>query len=134
MGAFVAPSPTPPSPTPPSPTPPTTGECVHQKDCDVSPWCRDTGFEAWCRNQGGSCPAPYCTRVRGQFTVKVALSTSSIIVSAASMCVCELAGVSQPLASDGYGDSHPIETIFSMQVSSRWAVVGRQQSSLHLWL
>jgi len=61
--AFVAPSPTPPSPTPPSPTPPTTGECVHQKDCDVSPWCRDTGFEAWCRNQGGSCPAPYCTRV-----------------------------------------------------------------------
>jgi len=56
--AFVAPS-----PTPPSPTPPTTGECVHQKDCNVSPWCRDTGFEAWCRNQGGSCPAPYCTRV-----------------------------------------------------------------------
>merc|ERR1712151_1362410 len=63
MTLFVAPSPTPPSPTPPSPTPPTTGECVHQKDCDVSPWCRDTGFEAWCRNQGGSCPAPYCTRV-----------------------------------------------------------------------
>merc|ERR1719195_2000312 len=67
--------PTPPTPTPPTtsqptptptpPTPPPTGECVHQKDCDVSPWCTDTGFEVWCRNQGqnGSCPAPYCTRV-----------------------------------------------------------------------
>jgi len=54
-----------PSPTPTPPTPPPTGECVHQKDCDVSPWCTVTGYEAWCRNQGqnGSCPEPYCTRV-----------------------------------------------------------------------
>merc|ERR1719350_145317 len=66
------PTPTPPSPTPPSPpapspspTPPSTGECVHQKDCDVSPWCTNTGFEEWCRTQGqsGSCPAPFCMRV-----------------------------------------------------------------------
>merc|ERR1711972_878984 len=61
VGAGSAPSPPSPAPTPP--TPPPTGECVHQKDCNVSPWCTDTGFEAWCRNQGGSCPAPYCTRV-----------------------------------------------------------------------
>jgi len=39
---------------------------------------------------------------------------SSIIVSAASMCVCELAGVSQPLASDGYGGSHPIARATSL--------------------
>jgi len=67
------PPPTPPTPTPPPPTtarptpapptPPPTGECVHQTDCDVNPWCRDTGFEAWCRNQNGDCPAPYCKRV-----------------------------------------------------------------------
>merc|ERR1719362_2188074 len=72
------PAPTPPnpqptlSPRPPTPTPPVTtpapspppggGACEHEKDCDVSPWCRDTGFEAWCRQQGasGACPAPYC--------------------------------------------------------------------------
>jgi len=64
--------PTPPTPTPPTPTPtpsppaptPPTGDCEHEKDCNVSPWCRDTGLEAWCRNQGqfGSCPAPYCKR------------------------------------------------------------------------
>merc|ERR1712050_560312 len=61
-----SPSPTPPSTSPPSPspTPPSTGECVHQKDCAVSPWCTNTGFEAWCRIQGqsGSCHAPMCTR------------------------------------------------------------------------
>merc|ERR1719517_290787 len=63
VGSGSAPSPpSPPSPAPTPPTPP-TGGCVHQKDCDVSPWCTDTGFEAWCRNQGASCPAPYCTRV-----------------------------------------------------------------------
>jgi len=62
------PSPTPPSPTPPapspSPTPPSTGGCVHQKDCAVSPWCNATGWDAWCQQQGnaGSCPSPYCTR------------------------------------------------------------------------
>merc|ERR1719418_98264 len=45
------PSPTPPSPTPPSPTPtppsptPPTGNCVHEKDCDVNPWCANTGYE-----------------------------------------------------------------------------------------
>jgi len=67
-----SPTPTPPAPTPPTtappaptptptpPSPPPTGECLHQKDCDVSPWCADSGFEEWCRNQGGSCPAPYC--------------------------------------------------------------------------
>merc|ERR1719433_2613260 len=55
--------PTPPTPTPPPPTPP-TGACVHEKDCNVSPWCADTGFEEWCRQQGlfGQCPAPYCSR------------------------------------------------------------------------
>lgn len=67
------PTPTPPTPTPPPPTtarptpapptPPPTGECVHQKDCVVNPWCADTGFEAWCQNQGADCPAPYCKRV-----------------------------------------------------------------------
>jgi len=59
------PSPTPPSTSPPSPSPtPSTGECVHQTDCAVSPWCTSTGYEAWCRTQGqsGSCPAPMCTR------------------------------------------------------------------------
>jgi len=61
----TTPTTSPPTPTPMPPTPPPTGECMHQKDCDVSPWCTDTGFEVWCRNQGqnGSCPAPYCTRV-----------------------------------------------------------------------
>jgi len=59
------PTTSPPTPTPTPPAPPPTGECVHQKDCDVSPWCTDTGFEVWCRSQGqnGSCPAPHCTRV-----------------------------------------------------------------------
>jgi len=58
-------SPPTPAPTPTTPAPPPTGECLHQKDCDVSPWCTDTGFEEWCRNQGqgGSCPVPYCTSV-----------------------------------------------------------------------
>merc|ERR1719410_749580 len=76
IGGGTGPSPSPTPPTPPTPqpttappaptpvptppTPPPTGECVHQKDCDVSPWCNDTGFEEWCRNQGGNCPAPYC--------------------------------------------------------------------------
>lgn len=60
-------APTPPAPTPTAPTPtppPSTGGCVHQKDCNVSPWCTDTGFEDWCRNQGlaGQCPAPFCTQ------------------------------------------------------------------------
>merc|ERR1719422_436437 len=53
-----------PTPSPPAPTPaPPTGACEHEKDCDVSAWCRDTSFEAWCRLQGQSnhCPAPYCT-------------------------------------------------------------------------
>jgi len=55
------PSPTPPSPPPPSPTPP-NGGCEHEKDCNVNPWCRNTGYEEWCRQQGqfGACPAPYC--------------------------------------------------------------------------
>jgi len=58
----------PPSPTPPTPPtqapspPPSSGDCVHQKDCAVSPWCTNTGFEEWCRAQGASCPAPMCTR------------------------------------------------------------------------
>merc|ERR1719330_1653854 len=57
------PSPTPPSPTPPPPTPP-TGGCEHNKDCDANPWCRNTGYEQWCRDQGqfGACPAPFCKR------------------------------------------------------------------------
>merc|ERR1719499_2864531 len=57
-------TPTPPTPTPPTPTPP-TGDCVHEKDCSVNPWCADSGFEAWCRQQGqaGSCPAPYCKQI-----------------------------------------------------------------------
>merc|ERR1719145_357563 len=65
----ATPAPTPPvqptpAPTPPVPPPTPTGACEHEKDCDVSSWCRDTGFEAWCRNQGlsGACPAPYCKR------------------------------------------------------------------------
>merc|ERR1719412_722945 len=41
-----------PTPSPPAPTPaPPTGACEHEKDCDVSAWCRDTSFEAWCRLQ-----------------------------------------------------------------------------------
>merc|ERR1719367_2476775 len=58
-----SPPPTPPSTSPPSPSP-STGECVHQTDCAVSPWCTNTGYEAWCRTQGqsGSCPAPMCRR------------------------------------------------------------------------
>merc|ERR1719189_2086924 len=69
------PSPTPTSPPSPSPTPPSIGECVHQKDCAVSPWCTNTGFEAWCRTQGqsGSCPAPMCTRALGQAAMQVVL-------------------------------------------------------------
>lgn len=50
----------------PQPTPaPPSGGCEHEKDCDVSPWCKDTGFETWCRQQGqfGACPAPYCRRI-----------------------------------------------------------------------
>lgn len=55
------PSPPTPTPTPPTPTP-SPGGCEHEKDCDVSPWCSDAGFETWCRQQGqaGVCPAPYC--------------------------------------------------------------------------
>merc|ERR1719492_13626 len=70
-----APSPTPPSPTPPPPTPPSptpppptppTGGCVHETDCDVSPWCNSTNFQDWCRQQGqsGTCPAPFCRQTR----------------------------------------------------------------------
>merc|ERR1719195_1116368 len=57
------PTPTTPTPTTPAPTPP-TGDCQHQTDCDVSPWCRDTSFEQWCQTQGqfGGCPAPHCVR------------------------------------------------------------------------
>merc|ERR1719422_215556 len=61
----TAPSPTPPSPSPsPTPPAPTPGgsACEHEKDCNVSAWCNDNGFEEWCRNQGlaGACPAPFC--------------------------------------------------------------------------
>merc|ERR1719510_1278535 len=61
------PSPTPAPTPPPSPTPsppPPGGACVHEKDCDVSPWCADSSYEAWCNMQGaaGHCPAPFCTR------------------------------------------------------------------------
>jgi len=56
-----SPTPTPPSPTPPSPTPP-TGGCVQETDCNVNPWCRGTGWDAWCRQNGAACPAPYCRR------------------------------------------------------------------------
>merc|ERR1719362_1273097 len=57
------PTPPPTPPPPPTPTPP-AGSCEHQKDCDVNPWCRNTGYEAWCRAQGqaGVCPSPYCVR------------------------------------------------------------------------
>lgn len=63
MPTPTPPTPTPPPPTPPTPTPP-SGGCEHEKDCDVNPWCRNTGYEQWCRDQGrfGSCPAPYCSR------------------------------------------------------------------------
>jgi len=60
------PTPTPPTPTPPTPPTPTptppTGGCEHEKDCAVNPWCSNTGYEEWCRQQGqaGACPAPYC--------------------------------------------------------------------------
>jgi len=61
------PPPTPPTPTPPTPTPtppPADTGCVHEKNCDVSPWCNDASFESWCRNQGqiGNCPSPHCRR------------------------------------------------------------------------
>merc|ERR1712117_898066 len=36
-----APTPAPSPPVVPTPTPP-TGACEHEKDCDVSSWCRDT--------------------------------------------------------------------------------------------
>merc|ERR1711981_662271 len=64
VGNGPGPSPSP-SPTPPAPTP-AGGACQHQKDCAVNPWCRDTAFEAWCRQQGemGVCPEPYCTRAQ----------------------------------------------------------------------
>merc|ERR1719384_2346933 len=58
-----APSPTPPSPSPSPPAPTPGGSaCEHEKDCNVSAWCNDNGFEEWCRNQGlaGACPAPFC--------------------------------------------------------------------------
>merc|ERR1719414_982669 len=61
-----SPSPTPPllSPTPPAPTPGGSA-CEHEKDCNVSAWCSDNGFEEWCRNQGlaGACPAPFCRQI-----------------------------------------------------------------------
>jgi len=61
------PAPTPASTPPPSPTPAPPspgGTCIHEKDCDVSPWCADSSYEAWCNVQGaaGYCPAPQCTR------------------------------------------------------------------------
>jgi len=57
------PSPTPTPPTPPTPTPtPPTGSCVHETDCNVSPWCNSSNFQGWCAQQGqsGTCPAPFC--------------------------------------------------------------------------
>lgn len=56
------PAPTPPSPPAPTPSPPGGSGCMHETDCSVSAWCRDTSFEQWCRNQGqsGHCPAPFC--------------------------------------------------------------------------
>jgi len=41
--------------------------CYHQKDCEVSLWCRDTSYEQWCliNGQAGNCPAPYCTTEQG---------------------------------------------------------------------
>merc|ERR1712084_192430 len=62
VGADGSP-PSPPTPTTQAPSPPpSSGDCVHQKDCAVSPWCTNTGFEEWCRAQSASCPAPMCTR------------------------------------------------------------------------
>jgi len=59
-----APTPTTQAPTPTTqaPSPPGERVCLHQKDCDISAWCSDSGFESWCRGNGdaGSCPSPQC--------------------------------------------------------------------------
>jgi len=36
--------------------------CLHQKDCTISAWCTQDGYEAYCRNNGAlnHCPTPYC--------------------------------------------------------------------------
>lgn len=62
------PTPTPPTPPPTSaPTPPPAASgCEHEKNCDVSPWCNDSGFESWCRSQTVTCPAPHCRRSAAQ--------------------------------------------------------------------
>jgi len=60
-----APTPThAPTTTAPRPTPPGVRVCLHQKDCDLSPWCRNNEYETWCRENGehpqGTCPLPQC--------------------------------------------------------------------------
>jgi hypothetical protein len=39
-----------------------SGSCVHQTDCVISAWCRDTSYESYCVSNGehGHCPAPHC--------------------------------------------------------------------------
>merc|ERR1740116_487451 len=51
-----------PTPTTQAPSPPGEKVCLHEKDCDISAWCSDSAFEAWCQSNGavGSCPSPQC--------------------------------------------------------------------------
>jgi hypothetical protein len=74
-GPVLNPSPTPapspttstlPSPGPtvsPDPTPvpsPSPASCVPIGDCGAYSWCDQGKYDAWCADQGASCPAPYC--------------------------------------------------------------------------
>lgn len=36
--------------------------CLHQKDCAISAWCTQDGYEAYCHNSGAlnHCPTPVC--------------------------------------------------------------------------
>merc|ERR1719367_2359735 len=54
-----------PTPTPaptPSPQPAPALSCVMQKDCTISLWCDQNGYEQYCAAHQKTCPEPWCTR------------------------------------------------------------------------
>jgi len=67
LGNMKPPAPTP--APPPTPTQTTTavpsGGCVHEKDCDKSPLCKDDGFDHFCEKwwEWGDCMTPICKRI-----------------------------------------------------------------------
>jgi hypothetical protein len=55
-----------------------SGSCVHQTDCVISAWCRDTSYESYCVTNGehGHCPAPHCV-MSASLTKEVTTATTA---------------------------------------------------------